>query len=641
MSIYAACTLLLCLGMPAVAAVRVTSVCIAQAYTGTLPPPPDQACVMHDVPLNLRGPRPHRPALERWLRVELPAAVAAGPPAAVYLSYVSPNAAVYLNGVHLGASEGFRESASQSWNYPLLVPLPPALLRVDHNELWVEIRDYGGESANLGALWVGPEESLYRRYERSLWLKVLGVEVVSLLVGVIGLFALLLWIRRRGDEIFGLFALSCGIWIVRNTQFFLVHTGLSSLAYEAVTDAALFWLVAVLFTLCFRIAGQRMPLIERAMYGYAAAATIAMSIAGSEYKWIVTAVFYVMIFPGSTIFITYLSRAAWRQGTTLMWLLWLAAVVTTVLGGYDFLLMADLLPWQGAYLMPYSALFFAGTVGWALMDQFILTHRKLERLNTELEARVRARESELASRYQDATELERQQAIRVERERILRDMHDGVGLQLISSIRLIEKMELTQEQMSELLGEAMDELRIAIDSAKPAAQDLLVMLGNLRYRIEPRMNAAGVVLAWDVGGCVGLERLLPHQVMQITRIVQEAFTNVLKHAEATRVSLGVHTTADGAIEIIIADNGRGFDPATPASGEGLANMKNRARKIGGSFEIASSPGATRLRLVVARTPPTTSSSQAGFIGPSKRQQLLPDVDQPAPISAKGWWEKPR
>ncbi len=579
--------------------VRVASVCLAQGYTGALPPPTPQDCARRALPLHLRGPRPDQPPIERWFRIAPPDSLSTDPAAAIFLSDVSPNAAVYLNGVHLGESEGFTETDSESWNYPLYLPMPAALLRAKQNLLWVEIRDYGGESADLGTVWVGPEDALYPRFERLLWLKVLGVEVVSLLVGVIGLFALLLWIRRKDDEIFGLFALSCGIWIVRNTQFFLVHTGMSSLANEVITDAALFWLVAVLVTLCFRIAGQRRPRIEGAMYAYATAATIAMSLAGAEHKWRVTAAFYVMIFPGSALFIAYLSRVTWRQRTALLGLLWLAAVVTTLLGAYDFLLMANLLPWQGAFLMPYSSLFFAGTVGWALVDQFILTHRKLERLNGELEARVGAREMELAAHYRKAAELERQQAIRIERERILRDMHDGVGLQLISSIRLIEKKDLSPSQMGELLGEVMDELRIAIDSAKPSAQDLLVMLGNLRYRIEPRMHAAGLALAWEVGDCVGLEKLIPSQVTQITRIVQEAFTNVLKHAFASRVKFSAQTIDGHSLEIVIEDDGRGFDPALHALGEGLANMKGRATKIGGSLAISSRPGETRLRLSVA------------------------------------------
>src|SRR5271167_3975429 len=76
--------------------------------------------------------------------------------------------------------------------------------------------------------------------------------------------------------------------------------------------------------------------------------------------------------------------------------------------------------------------------------------------------------------------LERDQATAVERDRILRDMHDGLGLQLISSLRLVEKHELSREQTAALLVEAMDEMRIAIDSVKPTGQDLLVMLGNLR-----------------------------------------------------------------------------------------------------------------------------------------------------------------
>ncbi len=577
---------------------RIAVAGFAQNYRDVGPPPRGQASIAMALPLRIRAPLHHGQVLERWFRIGFHLSARAQAACAVYLPYVSPDAAVYLNGVYLGASDGFSNSNSESWNYPLYFPLPGALLRTGRNELWVESRSYLSGITELGPIWIGPQSSLYRRYQRQLWLQVIGVEVVSLLVGVIGLFAFLLWWRRRSEAIFGLFALSCAIWIVRNTQFFLVHTLISPFHYAVISDASLFWLVAVLFTLGFRIAGTRFARSEWGMYGYAAAATLAMWFAGAAHKWTVTAAFYAMIFPGSTIFILFLSRLAWQRKNVLLSLLWLAAVVTSVSGAYDFLLMAEWVPWPGAYLMPYSALFFAGTVGWALVDQFVLAHTRYERLNAELEARVQVREAELARQYQRAAELGREHAIRIERERILRDMHDGLGLQLISSIRLIEKQELSRAQMAELLSEAMDELRIAIDSVKPAAQDLLVMLGNLRYRIEPRLHAAGLSLAWDIGGISGLENLLPNQVTEITRIVQEAFTNVLKHADASQLGLHVHATAGPIIEITITDNGRGFDAAACAQGEGLTNMRRRARKIGAALWIESRPGATRVCVTV-------------------------------------------
>jgi signal transduction histidine kinase len=249
--------------------------------------------------------------------------------------------------------------------------------------------------------------------------------------------------------------------------------------------------------------------------------------------------------------------------------------------------------------MPYSALFFAVTLGWALTDRFVLAHSRYERLNRELDMRVRARERELEVHYQHAAELERERAVAGERERILRDMHDGVGLQLISSMRMVERSDLSRAQMTALLTETMDELRIAIDSAKATGRDLLVMLGNLRYRLEPRLQAAGVVLHWDVGNVAPLEQLGAGLVVEVTRIVQEAFTNVLKHANASQLQLRIDSPPGQWLALSIEDNGRGFETAAAPTGEGLRNMQVRAQRIGAQLTIESRPGGTRVLLQIA------------------------------------------
>lgn len=518
----------------------------------------------------------------------------------VYVPRVTPNATVYLNGSRLGASEDFDDPSVDTWNYPLRLGLPGALMRRGENQLLVAVR-YNPYSDHVGlsSVWVGPDGQLSPRYQRRLWLQVQGVEVVSLLVGAIGLFALVLWLRRRSDVVFGLFALSCAIWIFRNTQFIVIHSLGPYFRYTALTDAALFWLVAVLFRFCCRLLQHPLPLIERAIFVLAFVVTVATWAGGPEHEALISAASYALLVPPSAALVIYLSMIALAGRTVEQSLLWLAAVVTSALGAWDLMVLLGKVPWPGIYVMPYSALFFAVTLGWALVDRFVLAHTRYERLNRELDIRVRAREQELQLHYQRAAELERDQAIASERARILRDMHDGMGLHLISSMRLVESSDLSRAQVSALLTEAMDELRIAIDSAKPTGRDLLVMLGNLRYRLEPRLQAAGLALHWDVGNVSRLDTLTANQVVEITRIVQEAFTNVLKHARASQLQLRIDAPPGEPLELSIQDNGRGFDAREAQLGEGVRNMRSRANRIGAQLAIYSQPGETRVVLRIA------------------------------------------
>jgi signal transduction histidine kinase len=84
------------------------------------------------------------------------------------------------------------------------------------------------------------------------------------------------------------------------------------------------------------------------------------------------------------------------------------------------------------------------------------------------------------------------------------------------------------------------------------------------------------------------------------RIVQEALTNIMKHAHATRVSVQIED-APGEMRLTISDNGEGFDPGGEFPGHlGLKSMRERAVKLGGDLVIESEPGAgTR---VIARLP---------------------------------------
>jgi signal transduction histidine kinase len=559
----------------------------------------------------------------RWIRVTFELSEAAARtrgPFAVLIRHALPNCAVYINGNYLGASQGFDDASSRSWNYPQYLQLPAALLRPGTNQLLIDSTPRGSDLTELGPIVLGDAAAISVQYSHELWLQVIGVEVVSLLVGLIGLFAGLLWLRRRHETVFGLFALSCLIWIVRNAQFFVVHE-YSVFYFGLLTDAALFWLAAVLYSLCFRILERPISWFERSLYVYALAATVTMYLAGPAHKADATFIGFLLLVPVGIVFQLYLTREVWRAPTVLRFLLWLAAIVSSAAGGYDLALMVNRLPWRDGFLMPYSALVYALTVGWALIDRFVRTHTQYEQLNLELEARVQQRERQLADNYQRSAQLEREHAVRAERDRILRDMHDGLGLHLIAALRLLEKPEQARQQLIAILRDAMDELRIAIDSMKPSGQDLLVMLGNLRYRLEPRLRAAGISLHWSIAPDCEPGRLGASEITEVTRIVQELCTNAIKHSQATDMHLSIEELANAAVRITVIDNGVGYDVGAAHQGEGLKSLRRRAANLSARLEMQSQPGETRVALTLSAPPaaaatevpasPTITPSAAG------------------------------
>jgi len=221
-----------------------------------------------------------------------------------------------------------------------------------------------------------------------------------------------------------------------------------------------------------------------------------------------------------------------------------------------------------------------------------------QQMNAALEERVRQKQSELERNFEAIQRLMREAAVAEERQRIMTDMHDGIGAHLIAALSLAEGGESSMDDIATVLHECIDDLRLAIDSLEPTENELLPALGNFRYRVEKRLRAVGVELEWRVSDLPALPCLSPHNLLQILRILQEAFANVLKHAQATRIRLETGLVREPRQVLIrVSDNGKGF-PTSAAKGRGLGNMARRAGSIGGELRVLSSLDGTVVELLL-------------------------------------------
>jgi len=223
-------------------------------------------------------------------------------------------------------------------------------------------------------------------------------------------------------------------------------------------------------------------------------------------------------------------------------------------------------------------------------------------LNANLSQRVAEREQQLHQAF-DALQLQQQeQAVLTERQRIMREIHDGVGSQLVGLLSMVSQPEPDPAALQEHVKQALDEMRMAVDSLQPMHGDLVAVLATLRYRLQPRLQAAGIQVRWDVSQLPPLPQLSPQSVLQVQRILLEAFTNVLKHARATEVAVQARWV-DGSggqvpsVVLSLTDNGVGL-PAEPATGgHGVSNMQSRAAAIGAVLRVEpGEAGGTRVVL---------------------------------------------
>lgn len=216
---------------------------------------------------------------------------------------------------------------------------------------------------------------------------------------------------------------------------------------------------------------------------------------------------------------------------------------------------------------------------------------------------------ENARLYQQAEQL----AVMEERERLAHDLHDSVSQSLYSltllaeaARRLIRAGEAERAadhltRLGETAHDALKEMRLLVYRLRPPALEQEGLVGAIQQRLGAVERRAGVKAHLLVSDTIKL----PAPVEEgLYRITQEALNNALKHAMASSVSVHIQVV-DGRVGLEVSDNGVGFDPEAPdhREGMGLASMRERAKKLGGTLGVASTPGqGTRVCVWVRAEP---------------------------------------
>jgi signal transduction histidine kinase len=199
-----------------------------------------------------------------------------------------------------------------------------------------------------------------------------------------------------------------------------------------------------------------------------------------------------------------------------------------------------------------------------------------------------------------------------ERRRWARELHDETlqglgGLQVLLSSALRrndpDSLGASVREAIDYIGTEIESLRTLITELRPAALDeigLAPAIDSLGKRLAA-VEGLDVELDVELGG-----RLEPEVETTVYRLVQEALTNVAKHAQAERVRVHVALDYD-VVRVEVSDDGRGFDPEARVEGFGLVGMHERVALARGQLEVESAPGKT----VVRATLPVGSGAEAG------------------------------
>jgi signal transduction histidine kinase len=502
--------------------------------------------------------------------------------------------------------------SSTRWNMPLLFIGPNRKSADEELDLVLASRTRSS-APYVGAFEVGPYPGPVRnRFERQLFLAEGAPQLISVVAVLLGIFALAVWWRRHSERTYLYFALGSLAW-----AFFLTfcYLSLENLGWSWTWDRVfynlansfLLWAIAFLFLFASRFLEFRLRWLEILLIGYSAFLSVSLvalqfappGVFATAWRWLI----YVTPPLLGLVTIAYVTRFTLRARTREAWLLTSAFWLWLLLGVHDALQGLHWIPIENPVLLPFAALFILLGFGYAILRRYVGSLAAVERSNVELVQRLDQRTRELEASHARLREIEREQALAAERQRLMREMHDGMGSALMSSLALVEQGRLDGAAIAAVLRESIDELKLTIDSLEPIGNDLLTLLATLRYRLGARLERAGLKLQWQVRDLPPLPWLDAGAALQVMRIVQEALTNVVKHARAGAIR--VETDSDETSAIVrIVDDGRGFDVAQCLAaghgGRGLRNMLTRAETLGGQLEFASTPGHTQLTLRLPR-----------------------------------------
>lgn len=268
-----------------------------------------------------------------------------------------------------------------------------------------------------------------------------------------------------------------------------------------------------------------------------------------------------------------------------------------------------LLPPPSGFALQASVLAPPLTMFGILFEIALQGHRlnqEAEEARSDLERQVLEQDASLLRSSQLLRHQERVIAIDAERQRLLRDMHDGVGGVLTHLLLDVRENRLTHRDIEQGLQSAVDDLRnmaSAIDAGNEPIDEALAMF---RERMAGRLARSGITLDYRCTLPIPAPSLDVRRLLSLYRLLQEGIANSLRHASATKIELAVKSGDDGAILVILSDDGLGFEPKSAAGavgeGRGLANMRRRASQMGGKIGIESAPGrGTQLILAIPAT----------------------------------------
>ncbi|MGE6741398.1 sensor histidine kinase [Allorhizobium pseudoryzae] len=536
-------------------------------------------------------------------------------PWAVFVPRFTTTIEIAINGSTIEDTVRDPSNRRPDRNTPVLAPIAESLLTPGTNEVTVRLKVWGPLEGYLDSLYIGPDASMRPAYDlrRTLF----GTLPLILAAWQVTFATLLgiIWLNRRHETIYGYLALATVLGVVQHFAG-LPHSAVVAgmLGATGPLEAALMLHYVLLLT------GRRIRRWHALAF---APGLIILSSAFLMSPDQLRAIFLLFGPPSMGVLIAcvwvVLLAAVWQARRHAIYL---ATIFTAVLSCWmlDILTLNNMMDGERIFIgrPSYSLVLIA--LGIWLIWRFVQALKEADGFAAALVQKVAEAEDKLRANFAREEERARSEALLAERTRLMRDLHDGLGGQLVSIVALSEQTQPSGQAIGEAARSALKDLRLVIDAMEEMDGDLMLALASWRERIDTQLRAHRMQLNWSIRGPSGLpifQSLKSWHVIQLIRLMDEVITNAVKHSGGRQVTVTIESVEDAlgrpTGRITIEDDGHGYEapaghgPIRSGTGRGLLNIRRRAALC--DIRLVTETGTTGTR--IALTLPAEFPSQAG------------------------------
>ncbi|MDX1490359.1 MAG: hypothetical protein R3332_03675 [Pseudohongiellaceae bacterium] len=490
---------------------------------------------------------------------------------------------VFFNGSEIGGSTFKSGYETMSWNRPLLIEVQQAAWQEADNIVLLRLQrsPWGG---NLAPVVAGDLAPLNKLYSERMFRQIEVNEILLTFGLSLTVLSFLLWSFRRNDSIYLWFSGLSFSWSIITTHMVVYYNPIPYAYWLPIVHVALDCSALCMYGFIGRlVTSAKKPRLERAFLIWTLLASCSHFLVPREYFWYSAYsihLFGTLALAAIIIRVSFIAIQTKNRYAVIVSAAMFVQIALFIHNVY-LLFSGSTAQWEGSmfyahYGIPLLFIIFIAT----LIRRFVLALQTAETLNQELERKVAHSAKIIEKGYAERRALELSQAAEKERLKIYRDLHDDVGSKLLSIIHADR-----DNKFSSMARGALESLRHAVSKVNNPDQPIANFIQDIQEETELRLSGSGHQVSWT-NHSEAPELIIPSTIaFNLNRILKEVVSNIIRHANAQEVAVDLHFDRSNWY-ILIQDDGKGFDPFGPM-GNGVANMRSRAKEIGTQLNIES------------------------------------------------------